>query len=192
MKFQFVVTTFFFFTVSVTFAQIPAGSFFLAKDYSKDVSLYYGKTFVIQNVLGKTTDFLEFQIDPLVAANSGELTTLIYRCKTKNKEGLILGFYGNRWNESGTDYKSYSFKDLSLEKANELIEKIETGTKGHLKFIEEDTDNNNIYFQYDDMTFLIYNTFSGTKIRVYWNGFDSEWNWTEFKKTKTRMIKKLK
>jgi hypothetical protein len=183
-----------FFSVKTVFAQvsIKTGGIFFAKDFSKEIALYNAKTFLIKDILGQTNELIQFEIDPLTASNSGELTSLVYRCPIKKKEGLILGFYGLRWNDAGVNYQAYAFKDLPTKEANELLDKIEEVTKDNSKYIDSDPDNNNIYFQYDDITILIYNTLSSTKLRVFWNGFDSEWEWSTFKKTKKRLLKKLK
>ena len=42
------------------------------------------------------------------------------------------------------------------------------------------------------MTFLIYNDELSTKIRVFWNGFDSEWESQAFGRTKKRFEKNIK
>lgn len=173
-------------------AQIKAGSIFFAKDFSKEIALYNAKWFVMNEVFGSTKDVIEFEVDPLTAASSGELTTLVYKCPDLQKEGLILGFYGTRWNESGVNFQAYAFKDLPILQANELLDKIDAATKDHSKYIEKNTDNSNIYFNYEDITILIYNNASSTKLRVFWNGFDSEWDWDTFKKTQRRFLKKVK
>ncbi len=80
-----------------SFAQISAykcGLF--AKEFSKDIALYKAKEFVMMDVLGESTGIVKFEVDALAASNSGELTTLSYKCESKNKEGLVLGFYGSR------------------------------------------------------------------------------------------------
>ncbi len=174
-------------------AQYKEGSFFLAKEYSKDQSLYNGKTFIMNEVLGKENNVIQFYLDPLAAANSGELTTLVYRCESKKKEGLVLGFYGARWNDAGTEYTSYGFKELPIKEANELLDRIEKEVENNIKFLEADLNNNNIYFSYNDFNILIYKSSTAfLKLRVYWSGFDSEWDISEFKKTKKRLAKKLK
>ena len=37
-------------------------------------------------------DLLKFEIEALAASNSGELTSLVYKCEIQHKEGLVLGF----------------------------------------------------------------------------------------------------
>jgi hypothetical protein len=172
-------------------AQIPASSgVFFAKEFSKDISLYKAKAFVFQYVIGNTTDIVEFQLDPLAAAGSGELTSLVYKCLQKGKEGLVLGFYSDYINPTGVPYKGYSFKDLPKDKAIPLLDKIEKAIKEKTKYLDQDNDNNNVYFQSDDISFLITNK-GGIKIRVFWNQFDSEWDMTAFKRTKRRLLNKL-
>ena len=172
-------------------AQIPVSSgVFFAKEFSKDIALYKAKAFVFQNIIGSSTDIVEFQLDPLAAAGSGELTSLVYKCLQKGKEGLVLGFYGDYINPAGVPYKGYSFKDLPKDKAIPLLEKIEKAIKDKTKYLDQDNDNNNVYFQSDDISFLITNK-GGFKIRVFWNQFDSEWDMTAFKRTKRRLLNKL-
>ena len=64
----------------------------ITKEYSKDVALYNSKNFLFKNVLGSSSEVVQFEIIPLAAASSGELTTLLYKCEKKQKEGLVLGF----------------------------------------------------------------------------------------------------
>lgn len=181
------------FFTNFALGQVPAnGTIIFAKEFSKEISLYRAKTFVIQEILADTIGIVKFEIDPLAAATSGELTTLVYKCESKKKSGLILGFFGNRWNDAGVNYQAYSFKNLSIIQANELINKIENAVSENSKYLNEDLDNNNIYFVYEDLKILIYGVAYGYKIRVYWNNFDSEWNFSEFKKTQKRLAKKMK
>ena len=79
------------FVSTISFAQISG--FWESKEFSKDVSLFKAKSFLIQDILKVSENSLEFEAEPLAAASSGELTTLLYRCESQNAEGLILGFY---------------------------------------------------------------------------------------------------
>lgn len=178
----------------VVFSQIAQNqnNVFYAKEFSKEISLYKAKGFVIESVLGDSNSVVKFEIDPLAATSSGELTSLVYNCEKLGKEGLLLGFYGNYWNEAGAVYQGYGFKNLPVEKALELLRKIEDVKSGNANYLSEDSDNNNIYFTFDDMTFLIYRSSSGTTIRVFWNTFDAEWQEIAFKRTKRRFEKKVK
>ena len=55
-----------------------------------------------------------------------------------------------------------------------------------------DDNENNIYFDYLDMTVIIYREgpLAG-RIRIAWNGFDGEWENTAFRRTKRRFEKSM-
>ena len=163
-----------------------------AKEFSKEISLFKSKEFLFKNVLGSTEQIVPFEVIPLAAASSGELTTLLYKCETKNKEGIILGFYGDYWNEAGVLYQGYSFKNLEKDKAIEFLNKIVASIEENKKFLNENGDNNNIFFKYDDMDVLIWTNLGTYSIRIFWQGFDSTWEKTAFERSKRRFEKKIK
>ncbi|WP_127845428.1 hypothetical protein [Psychroflexus aestuariivivens] len=180
-----------FLVFSLSFGQIVNNSgLYFAKEFSKEVALYKGKDFVITKVLGVSEELVKFEIDPLAAASSGELTSLVYNCEQKNQNGLVLGFYGTRWSEDGIAYKAYAFKNLEKEKALELFQTIEDHLKEESKYINSTSVNHNMYFKFDELTLLIYKD-NGTKIRVFWNGFDSEWENSAYNRTRRRFIRKV-
>jgi hypothetical protein len=181
----------FLFLTQVAFSQIAQNqnNLFYAKEFSKEISLYKAKAFVFQSVLGSV---VKFEIDPLAATSSGELTSLVYSCEKLGKEGLLLGFYGNYWNESGVVYQGYGFKNLPVEKALELLKKIDEVKSINDRYLSEDPNNTNVCFTFDDMSFIIYKYNSVTTIRVFWNTFDAEWQEIAFKRTKRRFEKKVK
>ena len=164
---------------------------FQAKEFSKEVSLFKAKTFLFREVLESTDDVLKFVVIPLAAANSGELTTLLYRCETKDKEGLILGFYGNYWNENGVVYQGYGFKNLPKKKAIGFLDKIENSINGNKEFLKDNNDESNIVFRFDDMDVLIWSIPGSYRIRVYWNNFDSTWEENSFKRSRRRFERKI-
>ena len=146
----------------------------------------------MQNVLGSYETPVKFEMDPLAASNTGEVTSLVYKCDEKSKEGLIIGFFGDRWNSSGAIYQAYAFKDLPKSKAIELLSMLQKQIDINQKYIASDYETNNVYFKYDDMTFVIYKSDSMVKIRVFWEDFDAEWESIAFKRTKKRLENKLK
>lgn len=165
---------------------------FQAKEFSKDISLFKVKTFLTHNVLKTSENSVQFEAIPLAAASSGELTTLLYRCESQNKEGLILGFYGEYWNDAGVTFQGYGFKNLSKEQAFEFLTKIETEIEKNQKFLKSNNDNNNIVFEYDDLKIMIWTTSGSYLIRVYWKGFDSTWEKTSYERSKRRFERKIK
>jgi hypothetical protein len=163
-----------------------------AKEFSKDIALYHSKYFLFNSILGTSTDITQFEVIPLAASSSGELTTLLYKCDSKQKEGLVLGFYGDYWNAAGQVYQGYAFKNFDKNQAIEFLSKIQEAIDNNSKFLREDTDNNNIYFKYDDIDVLIWSYFQTYTIRLFWNGFDSSWEKTAFDRSKKRFEKKIK
>ena len=152
----------------------------VVKEYSKDIALYEAKFFIIE-ILGSSLDYDKFVIDPLAAAKSSEITSIFY--DGKNKKGLVLGFFSS---------KGYSFKNIEYEKALELLNKIESIIKNENKFLNADDNENNIYFNFEEMIFLIYREgpLRG-RIRISWNNFDGEWENTAFRRTKRRFEKSI-
>ena len=190
MKFKLLFVSLLISTIS--FSQISGGGrFYFAKEFNKSQALYNAKSFVMNEIIGINENLIKFDIDPLASASSGELTSLVYSCTEKKTNGLVLGFYGNRWNPSGVIYQAYAFKNLPEKNALELLTMLDKYIDDESQYLFADSDNNNMYFKYDDMVFLIYRDGS-VKIRVFWNDFDSEWESTAFNRTKRRFEKKLK
>lgn len=175
-------------------AQVSHGNsgYFSAKEFSKEISLYRAKQFLIEEVLKTENKVIQFDLDPLAATNSGELTSLGYKCEEKGEEGILLGFYGSYWNAAGVVYQGYRFKNLSRDMALELLNKITKTIKDSNDFLSKNPDNNNVYFKFDDLVVLIYTPISEPIIRVFWEDFDAEWTSTAFKRTKKRYEKSLK
>lgn len=165
---------------------------FVAKEFNKEIALFNSKKFLFSDVLGTKEIIDKFEVIPLASANSGELTTLLYKSETKKKEGMILGFYGNYWNESGVLYQGYSFKNFDKDHSIEFFNKIEEAIEKNHKFLKEDNDNNNIVFMYDDMYVLIWTSSGAYTIRLFWNGFDSTWEKSAYERSKRRFEKQIK
>ncbi|GAA4008847.1 hypothetical protein GCM10022408_21230 [Hymenobacter fastidiosus] len=164
---------------------------YAAKEFSKEVAVYRAKEFVMREILGPSSEVVKFDIDPLAASSSGELTSLVYQSATKSKEGLILGFFGDRWNAQGVVYQGYAFKSIPKEKALEMLAFIDKQLADNSTYFIVGGESANIYFQYDDMIFLINKTSGGIKTRVFWQDFDAEWEDVAYQRTKKRLMKKL-
>ena len=177
-----------------TFSQVKQepGNIIGVKAYSKEISLFRGKAFIIKEVLGLNKEVVQFQLDPMEAASSGELTTLYYSCEFLNKEGIVFGFYGDYINEYGLIYKGYSYKNFDKKQGIELLQKIDEAKIKNALFLQDNSDNNNIYLTYDDITVLIYRKEQQFKYRVFWKDFDAEWGDFAFKRTKKKFEEKVK
>lgn len=172
-------------------AQIPTSfGFTLSKVSGDEISLVKTKTYFIKEILNSPKEVIQFEFDRIASSNSGDLTSFIYKCHGKNKEGLILAFYGDYWNDAGDIYKGYIFKDLPKEKAIEFLSKVAETVEEQGNFLSK-TSNGNVYIEYDDMKVVISKNME-TKIQILWNGFDPDWeNWA-FTRTKRRIEKDLK
>jgi hypothetical protein len=184
----------FLFTTATLFGQVADGenNILFAKEFSKEIALYNSKSFLFTNVIGVTNDITKFEIIPLAATNSGELTTLLYKCEEKNLDGLLLGFYGNYWNKNGVVYQGFAFKNFNKEKAMEFLKKIDECLDKYEDYLKEDAGNNSICFKYDDIDVLIDCPNLIYNIRLFWNGFDSSWGKTAFDRSKRRFEKRIK
>ena len=180
------------FTNTFLFSQVNSNNVFYAKEFSKDVALYNSKNYLFKTVLGSTTAVAKFEIIPLAAASSGDLTTLLYKSEDKQKEGLILGFYGTYWNSTGVVYQGFAFKNFEKKEAVEFLNKIQDAINENSKYLKNDNDNNNIYFKYDDIDVLIWSSSQDYTIRLFWNDFDSSWEKTACDRSKRRFEKKIK
>ena len=186
-------------SVTAQYHEFPIGPlYFLGREYSKEVSLYRGKKFLMNEVLDVSGEVTQFEIDALTAATSGELTTLAYQCQVLDKEGLILGFYGSYWNAEGVVFQGYAYKNLPKELAVEFLMKISDVIDKYDLYLDKDDDRNNVCFYFNDFLILIYKdrTDGLVRLRVFWDSFDSEWTGASFERTKRRFeryfIKKAK
>jgi hypothetical protein len=172
-------------------AQIPTSfGFKLSKTSGDDISLDKAKSYFIKEILNSPKEVIQFEFDRIASSTSGDLTSFIYKCTGKNKEGLILAFYGDYWNDAGDIYKGYIFKDLPKDKAIEFLSKVAETIENQKVFLSK-TSNSNVNIEYDDMTIVISKDME-TKIQILWNGFDPDWeNWA-FTRTKRRTENDLK
>lgn len=189
MKIKIHLTLFALFLSSFATAQYSTNKGLFAKEYSKDECLFKSKNFVITEILGGySQDINKVVMEPLTAANSGELTTVYYKSENKNKEGLVLGFFGSRWNQSGVIYTSYAFKNLSSEETIKILNNIKVVTGENQSYLLG--EGKNIYFKDGDISFIIYYD-QGFKIRVLWDEFDVTWDYKSFEKTLKRFNKRV-
>jgi len=159
-----------------------------AKEYSKEIAEHYAKSFAMDNIIGTTNESIRFVVDAVAASSSGQLTTLLYKCDKLDKKGLILGFFGSRWNDAGAVYQAYAFKQMPLDEAKGLLDSISSSIEKQWQFLDQAKGSNNVCFQYGDIRVLIYKSALFTPgIRLFWNGFDSNWEDTGFDETKKRL-----
>jgi hypothetical protein len=187
MKAKFLVVSLLF--CNSLIAQVTTGDgFTYSKDFNKDILFSRAKAFVIKEVLGSSEGAIQFEIEPLSTTAAKEVCPIAYKSDGKAKEGLLLGFYGDYWTTAGVLTQGFAFKNLPKVKAIGLLSVITRTIDERKDYLSKDSDNNNVYFQYDDITVLIYNS-TETKIRIIWKNFDAEWSISAFKSTVKRFEK---
>jgi len=192
-KFKNIINCYIFLLPILVYSQVKPerNNVWAAKEYSKEIALYNSKNYLFKTVLGTTSEVTQFEVIPLAAASSGELTTLLYKCENKGKEGLVLGFYGNYWNDNGVLYQGFAFKNLEKDQAVEFLNKIQLAIEENSRYLKDNKDYNNIFFSYMDVDVLIWSSTEGYTIRLFWNNFDSAWEKTAFERSKRRFEKKI-
>jgi hypothetical protein len=159
--------------------------------YSKEITEYRAKEYIVNEILQvPNKNIIEFEIISLTASKSGELTTVIYDCKALKKRGLIFAFWNEQINDFNTPYKGYAFKNFNYGEAKQFLDSISIvleQKKGILSLDNNENLSKNVAYKWDDLTFVFYKgDIGGNLIRVFWKGFDSEWNQLNLKTTKNR------
>jgi len=176
---------------NATIAQIPTSmGFALSDEFSESISIVKAQGFLLKEILKSQENVVQFELDRIASSMSGDMTTLFYRCDEKKAEGLILAFYGDYWNDAGDIYKGFVFKNLPAKEALEFLAKITRTIEEQKDFLSKNSDNN-AYFQYDDITIVISKDME-VKIRIFWNGFDDDWDKYSFTRTKRVLENSLK
>jgi hypothetical protein len=168
----------------------------MAQEYSKDISEFRAKEYIIKNILDPSDSIAEFEVNSITASKSGELSVVIYRCKEQQgKEGMLFCFWNQRVNEFNVEFNGYSFRNFYLNDAAKLLKYIEIIINNDCNNIINNTSNSdevkNLVVRYDDLIFNFYREYlSGEiSIRIFWDEFDSIWNKSNFKTTKRRFEK---
>jgi hypothetical protein len=188
MKYLFVLLSIFF-TQSFCAQYNPLSGSIFYKEFSKVHTEYIAKAYVAEQILTPTGTAQKFYVDAVTAATSGELTCLVY--KADGKKGLLFGFWGKKVNENGLLINQYSFTHLEYGRALKLLESLEKILADNFQYAVSDEPEQELIIRIEDFDFLIHLDHTPV-LRVIWNGFDSEWRVSELKRTKKRLLKKLK
>lgn len=161
-------------------------------EYTKESALYNAKAFVAFELIEDATDSLSrFSITPLEESKSAEITTLHVKCEGRGIEGLLLGFNGERKGMDGRMHKEADFYFLSKAKAEMLLNKIEEVFEKEGRYLGDEKDNNNVFIEFEELSLIIYRS-DDKSIRIFWKGFDAQWEYDESKSTKKRLMKMMK
>jgi hypothetical protein len=181
MKNTLLIIAFIFTQTAVS--QIPTSlGFALSDEFSEHNSIVKTQGFLLNEILKSPDNVVQFELDRIASSMSGDLTSFFYRCVGKQTEGLILSFFGDYWNDSGDIYKGFVFKNLPGNEALEFISQISRTMEEQKEFLSKDNDNS-VSLQYDDLTVVISKDIE-FKIRLFWIGFDADWDHWAYSRTK--------
>lgn len=168
----------------------------MAQEYSKDISEFRAKEYIIKSILDPSDSITELEVNSITASKSGELSVVIYRCKEQHgKEGMLFCFWNPHVSEFNVDFKGYSFKNFYLKDAVKFMNYFEIiinkNCSGITDGINSSDETKNLIVRYDDLILIFYKDYpSGDlSIRIFWDEFDSIWNKSNFKTTKRRFEK---
>lgn len=157
----------------------------------KKTNQYYGKKFLM-DLLGHDTNLVYLQVANLTAplGQRNEIATFVYKCNVKKKAGLVLGLWDRFITPESTTYGGYIFKHFNWNEAWEFFSKIDRHLKKWQYYLETNKEAN-IYFDYDDVSIFISKVRDGggIKLRVFYDGFDSEWSIGAYNRTTKRFEK---
>jgi len=160
------------------------------KELAKEISQFRSKEFIVNYIIGPAeSKEIKFEIESLASDNSAGLISLAFNCLEVNKKGLLLAFFGDNRNEYGVMSRAYAFRYIPLQEARELLNRIDEVKEKNKEYLTSNWDVNNVYIEYEDIKFVIYNGVGGLIIRTLWNGFEVEWEKVAFDRTKRRLNK---
>ena len=152
-----------------TFAQKGTSSF------NDKLMFQRGKSFLINNILNDS-DLIEkkFKLD-FLEGDGNELSTFYYKTidNPVKKEGIIFGFYNEFWEYIPSDsFLGYVFVPISLDELKTIIDKINLINDDYKKFLNDDNNQNNVYFSLNELDFIIQKAGDlSLQIRIYWNDY---------------------
>jgi hypothetical protein len=162
------------------------------KKVAKEISQFRAKEFIINDIIGATNGKeIKFETESLASDDSGGLITVAFNCDEVDKRGLLLAFFGSNENAQGQISDAYGFRAIPLKEAQALLKKIDDVRKQNEKYLIDDYNVNNVYIEFEDIKFVLYRD-NGSKIRVFWNGFEVVWEDTAFNRSKRRLDKWFK
>ncbi len=160
-------------------------------EYTEEMALYKAKEYAAFELIDRSSDSItRFILHPLEAGKSAEMTTLYFKCESQGKEGLLLGFNGEQKNSDGRSSEASDFYYLPKAEAIDFLNRIISLFEREDNFFSDEKDQNNGLFQFGELKVVIYE--GGDKsIRIFWNGFDSNWELDECEDTLKELMKAM-
>lgn len=162
------------------------------KNTAKEIAQFRAKEFIINNIIGSANaKDIKFETESLASDDSAGLVSVAYNCDEIQANGLLLAFVGWNKNADGIASKAYGFRAIPLDKAKLLLQRIDKVRGSNNNYLSANINVNNVYIEFEDIKFVIYKD-GGSKIRVFWNGFEIVWEDTAFTRSKRRLDKWFK
>jgi len=159
------------------------------KDLAKEISQFRSKEYIVNFIIGSAESReIKFETEALASDNGTGIISVAFNCDDIDKRGLLLAFFGNNKDANGSIGSAYAFRYIPLEKAQNLLKKLNVLKDSHKKYLSEDSNVNNVYIEFEDLRFIVYKD-GGVKIRVFWNGFEMIWEKSAFDKTNKKLDK---
>lgn len=168
---------------ALTFLAADAG----VKETAKEVSQFRSKEFIMDYIIGPVgNNEITFETESLASDDSAGVVSIAFNCDKLDQKGLLLAFVGKNRNQNGMLVTAYGFKYIPYDEAVALLNRIDEVKEKYKEYMSDKNDVNNVYIAYEDLKFILYRD-GGDKIRVFWNGFEVEWERTPFDRTKRRL-----
>lgn len=188
MKIIFLAIATFFIVKNVKSQSTLITKYYVSSAYVQTKAESLAKKYLIEEVLNSSKETTSFEIDFISSSISGEVTTLAYNCREQKKSGIIFTFFGSFWNENGTSYTGYAFRNLDKDSTLKLLDRL----KSEITFVSEIQNKDfNTYFTFSDMTFLLNkitsSEFGSVRIKMFWREFEADWTKLAIEKSYKRI-----
>ena len=159
------------------------------KEYDSNYAFDRAKEFIIDSIIGSPgINIKRIYIDGLPGEKYGELTTLYYN--GSEKEGIVLGIFDRATNQFGFSYWKYIFLNFNKEEAISFFKTVDGIKDNQRSYLNDKNQENHVYFKMKNITFLLYLD-GGYKIKVFYEGFISDWKGTNFERMRRKFERRL-
>lgn len=156
------------------------------KEMAKEITQFRSKEYIINEIIGPSNGKkIKFETESLASDNSAGLISVAFNCNEVDERGLLLAFFGENVFQ-GRYVTAYAFRYIPLVSAQNLLKELVNVKNEHKKYLMDENDVNNVFFEFEDIKFILYRD-GGDQIRVLWNGFEVVWESTAFNRTQRRL-----
>jgi len=159
--------------------------YLLKSPFNKDYTLSKAKTFITNSLINDSITIAEVVLDPYISLKPDDISSICYSLKGKGWDdvGLLLGFYGEFWDDFEGSFKGYGFKLLKRNQATNFLKKIIDVKTSYENYLNKITYSNNVVFFYDDLKTIMFKEGNIFKVQIIWNGVSAIWSMEEVERT---------